>query len=56
MPFDPNFCPDCSYPPNFQFTRLPKTEDGKNRTEVHCRDCNEIWVEIEDLEIQDDDA
>lgn len=55
MPVDPTVCPDCSYPPSFQFTRLPKTDDGKNRVEVHCRACNDIWVEIDSSQSEDDD-
>lgn len=46
MATDVTVCPDCSYPPKFQYTRLPKTDDGQTRVEIHCRDCNDIWVEV----------
>ena len=47
MPFNPTLCPDCSYPPNFSYVRLPGKENGFNKIEVSCRDCDDIWVEID---------
>lgn len=50
MVCQPTSCPDCKYPPNFIITALPLEdyEDGIQRYDVRCRDCNDFWVEIED--------
>lgn len=52
MGFEPTICPDCSYPPKFIMTALPKEdyEDDRQRYDVRCRDCGDFWVEIDEKE------
>jgi hypothetical protein len=45
MPCNPTICPDCSYPPNFQISELPKNSAGNVRYEIDCRDCGDVWIE-----------
>jgi len=44
MKFEPTICSDCSYPPNFIVTQLPK-KDNKLCFTVKCRDCGDSWEE-----------
>ena len=48
MPCNPMVCPDCSYPPNFSILQLPVNSEGVIRYEIECRDCGDVWVELDD--------
>lgn len=54
MPCNPMVCPDCSYPPNFSILQLPVNSEGLIRYEVECRDCGDVWVELDDEAHQED--
>jgi uncharacterized Zn finger protein len=44
----PASCPDCPYPPNLMVTELTKNSEGIMRYEVDCRECGEVWVELDE--------
>jgi formate dehydrogenase maturation protein FdhE len=48
MACNPMICPDCSYPPNFSIVELPRDSNGLLRYEIDCRDCGDVWVEVDD--------
>ncbi len=48
MACNPITCPDCKYPPNLLINELLKDENGLQKYEVNCRDCGDVWVEVDD--------
>ena len=54
MPCNPLVCPDCSYPPNFSILQLPITSEALIKYEIECRDCGDVWVELDDEAHQED--
>ena len=53
MACNPTLCPDCSYPPNFSLSNLIKREGEPQKYEIECRDCGDIWIEIDDEDPND---
>lgn len=48
MACNPTLCPDCPYPPNFSISELLKNADNIMRYEIECRECGDVWVELDD--------
>ncbi len=50
MGCNPTSCPDCPYPYNLIVTELTRNNEGFMRYEVDCRECGEVWVELDETD------